>query len=261
MAISQQVLSTIPLLEGVEPRILEEIAGLMQLRLFARREVVIAKGGNSDSLAFLLEGSLQIIDFGEDGTEVGLHLVQPGDYFGELSLIDNQPRSATVLAVVPSTVGLLPRKAARQLFFGYPLIAERVMARLAAVVRKLSHQRTLLSISNAQQRVYLQLLALSRQGGVGQDPSSTVIDNLPTQQQMAFNVNTSRETVSRAIQALQKRGILKKEGRVIVVLQPAMLRKLAEEGPDALDKGVVAEPATVIVAEPDQANTLTAREA
>jgi CRP-like cAMP-binding protein len=236
MAISQQVLSTIPLFEGVEPRILEEIAGIMQLRLFARRETVIAKGANSDSLAFLLEGSLQIVDFGEDGSEVGLHLVKPGDYFGELSLIDNQPRSATVVAVVPSTVGLLPRKAARQLFFGYPLIAERVMIRLAAVVRQLSHQRTLLSISNAQQRVYLQLLAMARSGTDPVNASNTVIENLPTQQQMAFNINTSRETVSRAIHALQKRGILKKEGRVIIVLQPDLLRKLAEEGPDALDK-------------------------
>jgi len=238
MAISQQVLSTIPLFEGVESRILEEIAGIMQLRLFARRETVIAKGANSDSLAFLLEGSLQIVDFGEDGSEVGLHLVKPGDYFGELSLIDNQPRSATVVAVVPSTVGLLPRKAARQLFFGYPLIAERVMIRLAAVVRQLSHQRTLLSISNAQQRVYLQLLAMVRTtpNADAESADNTVIENLPTQQQMAFNINTSRETVSRAIHSLQKRGILKKEGRVIIVLQPAMLRKLAEEGPDALEK-------------------------
>lgn len=247
MAISQQVLSTIPLFEGVEARILEEIAGIMQLRLFARRETVIAKGANSDSLAFLLEGSLQIVDFGEDGSEVGLHLVKPGDYFGELSLIDNQPRSATVVAVVPSTVGLLPRKAARQLFFGYPLIAERVMIRLAAVVRQLSHQRTLLSISNAQQRVYLQLLAMARTGPDAQNLENTVIENLPTQQQMAFNINTSRETVSRAIHSLQKRGILKKEGRVIIVLQPDLLRKLAEEGPDALEKrtGGGAEPVAI----------------
>lgn len=236
MATSVQVVSNIPLFNGVESRILEEIAGLMQLRLFARREVVIAKGATSDSLAFLLEGALQVVDFGEDGSEIGLHNIRPGDYFGELALIDNQPRSATVVAAVPSTVGLLPRKAARQLFFGYPLIAERVMVRLAGVVRQLSHQRTLLSISNAQQRVYLQLLALARQSGAGADSTATVIKDLPTQQQLAFNINTSRETVSRAIHALQKRGILKKDGRAIVVLQPDLLRKLAEEGPDALER-------------------------
>ena len=79
---------------------------------------------------------------------------------------------------------------------------------------------------------------------------STVIENLPTQQQMAFNINTSRETVSRAIHSLQKRGILKKEGRVIIVLQPDLLRKLAEEGPDALEKRISGAEVVTIGATP-----------
>jgi CRP/FNR family cyclic AMP-dependent transcriptional regulator len=227
-------LQKFPLFATVPEAELSAIAGMMRVRSFGRREIVCRKDASADGLYLLFAGSLQAIDIAEDGREIGLNLIKPGSSVGELSVIDGQPRSAHVIALQQSTVGIIPQAAARDIFFKLPATAEAVMRHLTSMVRNLSSYRALLAIPSAQQRVYALLVQLGQQmpGGL------MVIQNLPKQQEVAIMINTSRETVSRAIAQLVSVGVIEKDFKRLIVRDPPRLRRLATQQAGALRIGV-----------------------
>lgn len=198
----------------------------MSARRFAKGDVVVTKGSPSDSLLFLVMGRLQAVDYTEDGREIGLNLFISGSYFGELALIDGQPRSASIIALESSVVLSLPRDPATRLIYGNPRIAEELLKNFARGIRNLTVFRSLLAIPNTHQRLYA-LLSHLMQPTKGSDG---IIENLPTQRQIAIMINTSRETVSRALAELSQRGILVKSGHTIIVSDRLKLAQLAATG-------------------------------
>lgn len=212
-------LRDLPLFSGVDEASLQKLAKALQVRSADRGQVILNKGSVGHHLLLLLSGRLQAVDLTEDGHEIGLSFLMAGDYFGELSVIDGLPRSATVIACAASLYALLPRTQALELMYNNPVVAERVLKRLAANIRRASDFRTILGIPNAFQRVYALLSYLSRTS-----PGGVVIDSLPTQQEIAIMVNTSRETVSRAFHVLIQRKIVQKDRKRLLVRQPEALR-------------------------------------
>lgn len=214
-------LHKLPLLQGVDEATLKKMAGVLQIRTAERGQHILQKGGTGDHLLFLLSGLLQAVDITEDGREIGLSFLLPGDYFGELSVIDGLPRSATVVACETSIYALLPRVHALDLMHNNPLVAAQIFKRLAVGIRRATNFRTILGIPNAFQRVYalLDYLAQKNPGGM------VVIERLPTQQEISIMVNTSRETVSRAIQVLIQRGVVEKDLRRLIVRKPEILHE------------------------------------
>lgn len=213
-------LHKLPLLNGVDDAVINKVARVLQVRSAERGQAILHKGGPGTHLLFLLSGRLQAVDITEDGREIGLSFLMAGDYFGELSVIDGQPRSATVMASEPSVYALLSRADALELMHNNPLVAERMFKRLVVGIRRASTYRTILGIPNAFQRVYALLDYLARESPGGM----VVIEQLPTQQEISIMVNTSRETVSRAIQVLIQRGVVEKDMRRLIVRQPQALR-------------------------------------
>ena len=218
-------LQNIPLLSGVDEDTLKQVGAALQIRVVERGKHVLQKGSTGDHLMCLLTGRLQAVDLTEDGREVGLNFLAPGDYFGELSIIDNLPRSATVVACENSLVASLPRAQALALFYHTPLVAERLLKRMASSIRNAANYRTILSIPSAFQRVFalLNQFAKTAPGGL------VVIEKMPTQQEIAIMVNTSRETVSRAIQILLQKGVVEKDLRRLIVRQPDELSKAVNQ--------------------------------
>ena len=217
-------LHNIPILRGLDQETLTGVARALTIKRVAKGEYVVHKGGPGDHLLFLLAGRLQVVDLTSDGREIGLSFIEPGDYFGELSIIDGLPRSASIVACETALIALLPRQAAQTLIYKNPLVAERVLQRMAGALRASSNYRAILGLPNAFQRVYalLHKFATTAPGGL------VVIEKLPTQQEMAIMVNTSRETVSRAVQELIQRGIVEKDLRRLIVRKPAELQAAAE---------------------------------
>jgi CRP/FNR family transcriptional regulator, cyclic AMP receptor protein len=212
-----------PLFANLPEEELQATTRLLRVKTYGRREIVCRKEEPADGLYLLFSGLLQAVDIAEDGREVGLNLIKPGAFFGELSVIDGLPRSAHIIALQSSTVGVIPQGAAREAFYRLPGTAEAMMRHLTAMVRNLSSFRALLAIPNSQQRVYALLQQLGQQmpGGL------MVIQNLPKQQEVAIMINTSRETVSRAIQHLIAQGVLEKDFRRLIVRDPQRLRRMA----------------------------------
>lgn len=199
--------------------------GEMRMRHYVKRDIVIRKGSSSDSLLFLLNGQLQIVDITEEGRIICLRVLSPGEFFGEIALITRQQHAASVVAASPTTVAFLPKAAALHLFSHSPPTAQFMLQHLANKIQQESDLRVLLSVHDKFRRVYTLLLMLKKTKPGGLE----VIENAPTHQDIANMINTSRETVTRALSLLAKQGIVKKDLRRIIIYKPAQLQQLSRE--------------------------------
>lgn len=231
MPVSPQLISQFQLLKSVAPEVKEALSSQMVLQEYTRRAVVIHKDSVTHHLGFLVDGRLQGVDFTVDGRSVGLYFVDPGDYFGELSVVDDLPTSEFIVAAVKSTVAFLDAKIARELILTHPDLAKAVMARLARRVRDVTAQRTLLSLPNPFQRLCVLLLQLPRI----QDGDKVVIESPPTHQELAIMINASRETVTRAFQSLFANKLLVRSGNSLYVVSREKIIDIAE-GRNAVSK-------------------------
>jgi len=233
MPLPVAVLTQLPLLAVLPNVTLTHLAQHASERTFAKREVVLQKEKPSTGLCFLLEGRLQGVDFTMDGREVGLYFVNPGEYFGDLSVIDGQPQPEYVTALAKSRVVFIPQESVRPILFAHPKVAEILCSNLSLRLRQVSAQRRILGLANPLQRVAAQLQVLIHHpGGV---TTRQVVNNVPTHQELAIMVNASRETVSRVFQLLQGRGIVERQGNDLRIEQPTLLDDIAsgrDLGPD-----------------------------
>lgn len=225
MQVNLQVhLRKIPLLANLTEDEMTRVKADLRLRQYARRDVVLQKGGAGDSLLFLLSGQLQVIDVTEDGRAIGLRMLKPGDFFGEIAVINGSTRSASVVALSPVLVAFLPRPTALHLFSHSPSVANQMLCHLAEKVQRDSEFRALLSINNTSRRIYT-FLTLLKQKAPG---NMEVVENLPTHQDIANMINTSRETVTRALLTLVQQGIVQKDTHRLIIHKPDALQKLAQ---------------------------------
>jgi CRP/FNR family cyclic AMP-dependent transcriptional regulator len=223
MTISVAVLQGLLLLSNLPQVTISHLAQQAVERVFAKREIVLQKDSATSSLCFLLEGRLQGVDFTMDGREVGLYFINPGDYFGEVALVDAQPQPEFVTAVARSRVVLIPREMIKTILFASPKLAESLCVRLATRLRSVSAQRRILGLSTPLQRVCAQLELLCVPHGLGLGR----VFNAPTHQELAIMINTSRETVTRVFQLLQSRGIVERDGNDLHVQNPDFIRQVA----------------------------------
>jgi CRP-like cAMP-binding protein len=220
-------LRNIPLLKDLSEEEMRRVKLDLRVRSYAKREVVLHKGGSGDGLLFLLVGQLQVVDVTEDGRAIGLRMLAPGDFFGEIALINNSTRSASVVALSSVLVAFLPAPTALHLFSHSPPVARQILQHLAGKIQRDSEFRSLLSITNANKRIYAYLALMRDQDAGGQQ----VIANLPTHQDIANMINTSRETVTRALLTLSQRGVIEKDAHRLLIRDPAALQKLVHGEP------------------------------
>jgi CRP-like cAMP-binding protein len=225
--ISQINFRKIPLLANLTDEEMARMQADLRIRKYSRREIVLQKGASGDSLLFVLVGQLQVIDVTEDGRAIGLRMLAPGDFFGEIAVINGSTRSASVLALTEALVGFLPSATALHLFSHSPSVANLMLRHLADKIQRDSEFRALLSIHNTSRRIYT-FLQLFRKPAPGGDD---VVDNLPTHQDIANMINTSRETVTRAILHLVQQGIVEKEMQRLVIRKPDEFQKLVRGTP------------------------------
>jgi len=224
MPVSIQLLARFPLLAPLPHEILGSLSEEMLLRSYDRRATLTDKAASAAALGFLVEGRLQGVDFTVDGRKVGLYFVEPGDYYGELSVVDGQPAPEYLVAATKSTVALLEARRARELIAQNAVLAQAVMARLAARLRAATAQRTLLSLPSPGQRLCALLLQLPQEAG----NTGAQVAQVPTHQELAIMINASRETVTRVFQVLFLRRVLVRDGQSLQLVKPAVLREIAE---------------------------------
>lgn len=216
-------LRKIPLLAELSDEEILRIKPEFRIRQYAKRDLVLHKGGAGDGLLFLLAGQLQVIDVTEDGRAIGLRMLGPGDFFGEIALINNSTRSASVVAMSDVLVAFLPAPVAMHLFSHAPSVAKQMLQHLAQKIQRDSEFRALLSINNTAKRIFSYIILMQKK-----NPDGTVVENLPTHQDIANMINTSRETVTRALLTLTQQGIVQKEPHRLLIKDPEALQKLVQ---------------------------------
>ncbi|MDY0978199.1 Crp/Fnr family transcriptional regulator [Massilia sp. CFBP9012] len=220
-------LRKIPLLADLGDEDIARVKTELRYRHFPKRSVVLHKGGSADALLFLLSGQLQVIDVTEDGRAVGLRMLAAGDFFGEIALINGSTRSASVVAMTEVLVAFLPASTALHLFSHSPSVARKMLGHLAQKIQRDSEFRALLSINNTSRRIFTYIALMPQ---VVDKDGKQVVENLPTHQDIANMINTSRETVTRALLTLVQQGVVQKEAHRLVILDPDALQRLAQGG-------------------------------
>ena len=229
------------LLKGVElfSELSEEqigmLADLVVSQKFNRDETVVLEGDDSVQALYLIaSGSVQVYMTGVDGRETILSFLERGDFFGEMSLIDGEPRSASVRTVTDAQMLIIHRESFLQLIRQSPEIAMGLLSELSKRLRKANRQIGSLSTMSVSGRVAGTLLNLMEERGVRMHTDNgnmvTVIHNRPTQQQLADMSDTTRETVSRICSLLVKTNAIAMTGKDIVIFDESALQEKATKG-------------------------------
>ncbi len=219
MPIHVNFLSHVALLRTLPEGLRQRLAERMSRRELPRRAVAQQKDACGVGMGFVLRGRLQAVDFTLDGREAGLYFVGPGEHYGEICVIDGGPAPEYIIAICHSEVLELSAADARELLLPVPAVAEALARKLAARVREGFRQRTLLALGNPMQRLCALLSQL-------QDATGT-IEHAPTHQELAIMINTTRETVTRTLQQLFARQVVRRDGERLVILNPQALAALA----------------------------------
>lgn len=221
-----ELLRGVPLFAGLAPDHLHLLGASLSSRSFARGETIFHQGDEGELLYLIVRGQVRIYTVSLLGQELSVKVFRDGDFFGELALLDGQPRSASAETMRPTTVLTLHRDAFRRAVSSSPEIAVSVLEELSGRLRRTNIYAEHLAGQSAPQRVVRTLLDLADQHGVA-DHGATRIDLHLTQDDLASLAGTTRETVNRVLSSLRDQGLIQVErARLSVLNLPQLERSL-----------------------------------
>jgi CRP/FNR family cyclic AMP-dependent transcriptional regulator len=215
-------LASVPMFSGLQRDELLKFAELTRERTYPKGSVILFQGDPGDSLYVLRQGRAKVVLIGEDGREVILGVLEPGAHFGELALIDDQPRSAHVIAMEDSQLLILRREDFRRRVESNPSVAWALLTELSRRLRRADQKIGGLVLLDVPGRISRLLLDLSSESSNG------TIEKPLTHQTIAQMIGASRETVSRAMKDFQEEGLIRVERRRIAVANRDALEKRAQ---------------------------------
>jgi CRP/FNR family transcriptional regulator, cyclic AMP receptor protein len=210
-------LATVPLLSRIPPEELRQFAEVTREKEYPRGSVILFEDDPGDSLFIVRDGRVKVVLVAEDGREVILGVLGVGEHFGELSLIDDQPRSAHVIAMEDSTLLVLRRDDFRRRVEATPLVAWSLLGELSRRLRRADGKIGGLVLLDVPGRIARLLLDYVEEAG------SQTIEKPITHQMIAQMIGASRETVSRALREFQDAGWIRVVRRRITVIDAAAL--------------------------------------
>ena len=211
------IFKNIPLFSELSDKDLQKVANVANKQKYHKDNLILIEEEIGSSMFIILDGRVKISRISDDGREVILSILSEGDFFGEMSLLDGQTRSANVTAIDASEVLVIRREEFLQILHNYPQIAINLLKELAQRIRKGDEHIKSLSLQDAKGRVANTLLRIAEDYGVFHK-GQVEINELPLQQDLANMAGTSRETISRVIKSLIQQEYLKKErGKIIII--------------------------------------------
>src|SRR5215471_4367233 len=194
-----QLLRRVWLFSGLDENELASIAAVARERTCQKGEVLVRQGDSSGDLFSVVQGRLKVGSVAGEGAEVLLSVVGPGDVFGEIALLDEEPRSATVVAAEPCRLLVVPRAAFRPLLRDLPTLALRLLQILARHVRRLSTRTEDSAALDVRARLAKTLLDLAERFGVEGPRGKVTITLRLSQQELGRMIGATREMVNRCL--------------------------------------------------------------
>ncbi|CAA9211717.1 MAG: cAMP-binding proteins - catabolite gene activator and regulatory subunit of cAMP-dependent protein kinases [uncultured Chloroflexi bacterium] len=213
-----------PLFVSLSPQQLEELGRMARRQRFARDEVIFYQGDPGDSFYVILSGQVKVSVSSPEGQEAILVMLDGGESFGELALLDEQPRSATIEATGPTEVLVMRKDEFHRLIHHYPDIALhllRVMTKRLRDTDQLVQDAAFLDVA---ERLAKKLLQLIDSHGRRSDRGIELDIHL-TQQDLAAMIGATRESVNKQLGAFRDRGILSVDRQRITILKTDLLRE------------------------------------
>ena len=200
------------------------VLALMKDQAVAKEEVVFHQHDEKGGLFLILKGEVKISRLSRDGREVTLSLLREGNFFGEMSLLDGQPRSATAKATVKSRLLFLDRESFLAHVLPMTDVVTKMLEELSKRLRAANQNIENLALGTVFDRLFHFLGHLGRKFPLVEGKS--LITRRPTHQELAEVVGSSRETVTRSLAYMEKRGLIK-IGRKEITLLPAFFEEEA----------------------------------
>lgn len=210
------LLESVPIFSDLSKSDLSKISNRMTHRKFTKHQMILLEDDLGQTFFVIAKGSVKITRLSDDGREVILAMLGEADFFGEMSLLDGDGRSANVVALQASEVLTLARNEFLDILEQYPKISICLLEELTHRLRKSDQQIESLSLSDVEQRIGITLIRLAEELGTIKQ-GNVKINSLPFQQDIANMAGTSRETVSRTFKLLEEKGLLSREGRELVI--------------------------------------------
>jgi CRP-like cAMP-binding protein len=211
----------------LDDRELASIANVAKTRRYAKDDVIFHADESGDVFCLIKEGQVKVTMISPEGKEIILSLLGPGEFFGEMALLDDEPRSATVVATEALELVTIWRSDFLQILGENFTIAKKVLAELSKRLRNASNRIESLATMDVYGRLARFFLDLAREQGKTLDNGYVAVTR-PTHQAIANMIGTSRETVSRLIHDLMRQNLLLSEGKTIYLRKSALDQFRAE---------------------------------
>lgn len=213
IGLSLVVLRNVPLFAELNEAELEKVSKVSVRKRVERSAFVVRAGDSTDSLYILLTGRAKVTNHDEEGKEIILAWLGPGEFFGEMGLIDGSPRSANVVAAEPCELLVLSKEAFQRCLQDNFQVAQKLMQILVRRLREADRNIESLALLDVYGRVARLLLELSED-----DDGRRVVKKKISKQDMARMIGASREMVSKVMRDLELSGYILCENNQVIIL-------------------------------------------
>ena len=194
------------LFKNCEKKLLDEIAENMQIRAAISGEIIFSQGDIPKNLYIVLDGSLYVTEFTEDGKAVAHDLISKGDCFGEIAIIDQKSRSASILCAENVKLGVFSSSFVQNVLLKDINISSNLLQKFSSIIRKMNTQVFNLVTASAKKRLLFHISYLSESRI--DSPGKKILDKSLSHADLAALSGMTRETVSRIISELRNEGFI-----------------------------------------------------
>lgn len=225
--VKRTALRTSPLFQGMQPEELDTILGFATERRVRRGQMIVQKGDEGSSMMAVLSGRVRISAVNAEGKEVTLNVINQGEVFGEIALLDGQPRSADAYAIEDTSLLVVERRHFMPFLASNQTLATRLLAVLCEKLRSTSLALEQIALFDLEARLARLILKLAADYG---RPSAdgTRIEMKLSQRDISNLVASSRESVNKQLGHWRDSGVLALDGGYIIVRRSADLQALVE---------------------------------
>ena len=224
-----EFLRSVPMFSEMDDAELAELARDLKPRAYSAGEPVFFQGDSGNAVYIVESGTVRIYVHAEDGQEISVILYSAGDLFGEMSLLDQMPRSASAVAMENSCLWIMTGEDFDRHLRTSHQLALNVMLTLSTRLRETNEAVKSLASLDVTRRIAKKLLSLGMRQGVQTD-AGVLIKSRITQGDLASLISASRESTNRAMRALQRKGLIDMRDGHIILLKLGELSQLV--GPD-----------------------------
>ena len=214
--ISEDLLRQVPLFSGLDEEDIQSLIGAVTRRKYPRDAVIFFESDPGDAMFMIIAGRVKVTILSDDGREIILSILSDRDFFGEMALLDNEPRSATAIAVQDTEVAVIHQKDFLSIVEKRPRVAINLLSALSDRLRKANHQIGSLALLDVYGRVAGVLLEMASDTGI-RLKDGRIRFRRPTHQEIANMIGATRETVSRTISDLHRQGYIEIAGKNVII--------------------------------------------